>query len=941
MHAFRPASSVPRRWLAAGCLALLALAGCGRSESPDAQRFYDDALVRYQARDLNGAILQLKNALQADAGLVEARMLLGRALLDRGESFAAQAALTDSLKMGGERADIAIPLALTYAMQGRPEEILRLPAFDDEGLPAPVLAQLRVVKAFAHDDLGDPERALAALAAAREADPTLVDAWLAEVPIRLRAGMAAQALAAVDQARRIDPDSPELFYRYGTVLQVLGQLSSAMAAYERTLELDPAHVDARVARVGLLLDARRDDDAARGIETLVAEAPLEPRAWYFKAVLAERAGRLQDRTEALHQVLALVSPLPESVLRGRLPLALLKGQAHYGVGDMEQAMAMFEFVHRVQPGNGPVVKLLANTYLAQRNPENAINVLTPYLQSVPDDAQAAMLLASAQMASGRSSVAAGLMERALDSNESAALRTAYGLSLRNLGRSDDARAQLEAALSKDPADTTAAFALVGLYLENNAIAKARTLAGSLVKRNDANPASHYLLGEVRLRADDAAGARAAYARAIELDPRMMPALLASARLEAAQGQPERARALLETARTVDPRATQATLMLAELSAQQGQSADALRLLREGYAASNQRDRALALALLEGMLAVGEGAEAAALSERMVAAYPADLPVLVLRARVQLLNGDKAGARLNLTTAGRMAGYEPALQSALARLQLAADDARGAAYSVGKALDTEPDNVEALALQAEVEIRLGAHAEAARALAALRARAPGLAIADQLAGDLALAGGQPAEAIDAYRKALAAQPSSQAFMRLYGALRPQDPAAAQALADRWLAEQPDDLGARKLLAVTLEQQGDLVAARAMYEQARRLEPGNVWVLNNLANVLLRLQDAAGAKAAADEALARAPQNVAVLDTAGWSALQAGDVDRALTLLADAQRRRPDDPAIRYHLASALARKGQTAEARTQLLAALGESPAFDGRGDAEALLKSLP
>ena len=201
---------------------MLALAACSPAVDPKAQQFYDDALARYQKHDLDGAIIQLKNALQADKSLVAARVLLGNALLAKGQTSYAEAALTDALKMGGNRADIVVPLALTWAKLGRQLDIVGDPGLSTDGLSGPVLAQLLVIKAFAHDDLGKPEKALELLEQARAADPKLTDAWLAEIPIRLRAGQLAHALAAVDQARRINPNSVEAIYQYGTILHLLG-----------------------------------------------------------------------------------------------------------------------------------------------------------------------------------------------------------------------------------------------------------------------------------------------------------------------------------------------------------------------------------------------------------------------------------------------------------------------------------------------------------------------------------------------------------------------------------------------------------------------------------------------------------------------------------------------------------------------------------------------
>ena len=59
---------------------------------PKASQLYEDALVRYEKKDLKGAIIQLKNAIQIDRKMLPVHLLLGRALLADGEFNAAEAA---------------------------------------------------------------------------------------------------------------------------------------------------------------------------------------------------------------------------------------------------------------------------------------------------------------------------------------------------------------------------------------------------------------------------------------------------------------------------------------------------------------------------------------------------------------------------------------------------------------------------------------------------------------------------------------------------------------------------------------------------------------------------------------------------------------------------------------------------------------------------------
>ena len=92
--------------------------------------------------------------------------------------------------------------------------------------------------------------------------------------------------------------------------------------------------------------------------------------------------------------------------------------------------------------------------------------------------------------------------------------------------------------------------------------------------------------------------------------------------------------------------------------------------------------------------------------------------------------------------------------------------------------------------------------------------------------------------------------------------------------------------------------------------------------------------------AEQALAADPTNVSAIDTAGWIAFNMGSLDRATQLLRDARLRNPDSAVIRYHLAAALVKAGRKVEAQDELNTALRSKTTFDGRADAETLLRSL-
>lgn len=921
-------------------LAVALLAGPTARAAVDAKasRFYEDALVRYEKKDIGGAIVQLKNALQIDKSLLPVHVLLGQALLAAGDAGAAEVAFDEALRLGVNRAEVVLPLARAAIAQGKQQQVLEQPRFAVAGLPGGVQAPLLLLRASAAADLGDPRAAMKALEEARALDPQSPDSWLAEVPVRIRARQGREALAAADRALTLAPASAQALYLRGTVLHASGDLPGALAMYDRALAAEPTHTEALVSRAGLLQDLGRPDALRKDVAELQRSSPKDPRGAYLRALLAERDGNPAAARAALHEVTSLLDPVPLDHFRYRPQALMLGGLAHYGLNEREKAKPYLEAVQRQQPGSA-VSKLLARIYLEEKNVDRAIEALDAYLKGQPDDAQAQLLLASAHFAQGRHARAAQLMSDALKTSDVPALHSMLGLSLVGSGHLADAVKELEAAFARDPGQVQAGVALTTIYLQSRQPARAVATANRLVQQDPKSAPLQNLLGTALARQPDPAAARAAFERALALDPKFSPAQVGLARLDAAARNWDGATARLQAVLRADETNVEALGEMAALLERRGQRAEAQRYYEKADDHSGPSQVQTALTLVEFLLRTGQPGAAREASRRLVAKAPDALPVLLMLARVDLANGNAEGARTQLTRASRVANYEAPVLLQIASLQVAAGALPGAAYSLDKALSQRPDFLPAQALMTEVELRQGDAAKAETRARQIVARNPKSGIGYALLGDVAASRGQAAAAAEQYRKAHQVEPGPASLLRLFRALAPSDPGAALAAADAWLRSHPDDLAVRRAVADTQARAGRLPAARASYEALLKTTPDDAETLNNLANVLLLMQDP-GALAVAERALALQPAAAHIIGTTGWAAFKARQTDRALQLLRDARLRDPANPDTRYFLGAALAATGRTTEAREELQGALKLQPGFANAKEAERLLSTL-
>jgi putative PEP-CTERM system TPR-repeat lipoprotein len=918
-------------------LTSLALSSLAATD-PKASRLYEDALQRFEKQDHAGAIVQLKNALQIDKSLLPVHVLLGKALLARGEVGAAEAAFEEALRMGVNRAEVVLPLAKAVVGQAKQAQLFSQSRFAEAGLPAPVRLQLLLVKAAAAGDMGDPKAALKAIDDARAIEPNNPDTWVAEVPVRSRAGQLREAQAAADKALALRPGAPEAIYLRGTVAHVQGDLKTALGLYDQALQFNPTHVEALVSRAGLLLDLNRVDEAKRDIAALEKASSSDPRGAYLTALIAERAGRGAEAKAALNRVTGLIDPIPIESMRYRPQLLMLGGLSHYGLNQTEKAKPYLEAVLRQQPGS-PVAKLLGNIHLAEKNVERAIEVLDAYLRSNPGDAQAAVLVASAHMAQGRHSRAMALMQSAIQQQDLPAFRSTLGMSLMKAGKFSAAIPELEAALRKDPGQIQAGTALASLHIQLGQPAKAVIVAEALVKLHPGQPGLQHLLGTAKMRAGDTKGARLALEEAVAKDGAFLAPRIEMARLDTAEKAWERARARLEAVLAQDSKSVDALTAMGDLYAQQGRVSEARGWLEKADDHSGPDNLDTGMRLVEYNLATAGPTVALESLKRLTGKAPDALRVVVLQARVLLAANDLPGARTALTRASGHATYDTPALVQIAALQLAAKAPEAAAHSLGKALAEQPNHLRALALMAQVELQRGDLAGAEKRARQIVAIHPKLGVGHALLGDVAMARGQRGAGIESLRRAHQIDQSTASLLRLFHAQATADPAGALQLGEQWLKSHPKDLAVRRALADRHARNGNFAAARASYEALLKLSPADAEAMNNLANVLVMAKDPL-ALALAERALTLKPAAPHILGTTGWAAFKAGQTDRALQLLRDARLRDPDNAETRYFLASVLASTGRSAEARQELEAALAGGRNFASAKDAERLLGTL-
>lgn len=925
--------TAPFRSLAAGVFAIL-LSGNVLADSAAAGRYYEDGLKRFEARDVTGAIIQLKNALQEDRGMLAAHLLLARAYLDQGDVGPAEVAFREASRLGVNRAEVAVPMARIYLLQGRPKVLLD--TVSAEGLPPAVRLQVLTLRGSAYAALGRHAEAERSYAEARAIDPASPVPLAVEVPMLIAAGKLDLARQRADQAVRLGPEYAPAFNARASVLHATGSLAAALDDYERAVALDPGLVDAAVARAGILVDLGRSDEA-RAMLVAVLGGAAEPRASYLLALIAERAGDGAQAARHLADAAGLVDALPPDWVAGHEQLLMVGALAHHAGRQSEKARKYLETAVSRYPNNLGARRLLASIHLDMGDHARATGLLEHVLRVQPDDPQALHLLGRVNLAQRRYGKATELLERAARSGDAGA-QAALGFSRLAGGDTAAAVASLQAAFDQTPRDLVVANALANALLRQGDAKGALAVAEKASAALPGSPASLNLLGGMRAAAGDPDGARTAYSQALERDPNFPPARLNLARLDVAEGRVEQARsayaALLKSNRN-DAVAMYESGML-ERGA--GNLEAAMRWFEKAVA-ERPADPLFGAALVSARTEAGDKAGALEAAKALASRRSSDLSVLAALAEAQIGVGDERAAQQTLREMTKLAEYDAVKLVRIGYLQLAASNPSGAAYAAQKALQGKPKDEAAMVLEVEAALLDPELSPTAvdGLLAALRSAHPVSASSFRLAGDVAVGRKRYGEADRHYQEAFRLQPTLDLLRRRASvAVLKGEPKSVVPLLTAWLAEKGEDARVRDMLAELWMRDGNWKAARAEYERLVADGRAGASVYNNLANVLLMLGEG-DPVSLAEKALSLSPGNVGVIDTLGWALARAGRLDEAMRHLRDARLRAPDDPEIRWHLGYALARQGRIDEARAELSIALQRAPGGAWADEARTLL----
>jgi Tfp pilus assembly protein PilF len=452
------------------------------------------ALVAIEARGAGRLDRAQQAATQAAAGApsnADFRKLLAEIQVARRDGVAALATLA---RLSTDDPAVLLLSARAALLVGAPDSLAAASAALDAFVAShPDSVEGRALQLRLRVKQGATDQLDAARRLAREApgDP-LVAVAVGEAALAARDGaLAVQSLTTLVRAA---PDDPEAHYLLGRARRLAADPDGAEQSFRRAIELGPAMQDARVALGGLLLDRGKYEEA----DALYQE-------------LARRAG---------------VTAGQASSMLGRLG----RVEALLGMGKVADARVQLDGLRAADVDTPAARMVRARLALAENTPGEAVAALRPLVQGDgPKGAELLALYGDALYAAGEVDAAAAQYDAALgvDAGFPEALLGRARVAVR-AERGGDAVAYLErmrAALGariRPPALRARMLTTLGMAKlldrrDRRAPDAAREALRQATAIDGAPPEAFFYLGEATAPVD-AAAARAAYQRYLELAP---------------------------------------------------------------------------------------------------------------------------------------------------------------------------------------------------------------------------------------------------------------------------------------------------------------------------------------------------------------------------------------------------------------------------------------
>ncbi len=911
----------------------------------DASLNYEKALQAYNAGENEEAFIHLKNALQEDPDLVSARLLLAQVRFNAGDIGGAEKESEEALLLG---ADINLVLPVyghALILQEKIDELLEIEKVKDSFTPASQF-EWALLKGQAYMVKGDPKQARSEFERAATLLPDDIRANNTLAAIYMQSGMEAEARALVEKTIILNPLNAKTWELRGELEFDGGHYEQALEYFLKGFELDPEDIRLQRALAQVYLQLDDKEKVKEYLDLILEQSEDDPAATLLSAILLIGGGDTELGDSMLTNLSSKLSTLEFVQEQSGDGMLFIQASAEYVRRNDATAISLFNAYLLRNKDDVAAIRLLADLYLRNGEFKQATELLGSNEDLVSGDLGLSIQLLDLFIQSKNFHRAQDLLKtlKKNGAGDNPYVVVLEGELLRLQGQSEAAltlleghsfgdkeplsygllRGVLQLKLQKYPDAQDSAQRLLSAYPDSVAISNFATVTYLTVGKLD--EAETYI------------------ARSIKLAPDNVDAKFNQAMLYKKRNNLEESRNTIKKIIEQHPNHTKSLLLMARILFLQQKYDEAIEWSDKVFAYDGYSNSAEELQL-EVYSQMGDWKKAKSKVQRMVREDPRNTDYLV---RLVDIAGKLKDKELEENTLRRLYPLwkkDPEKLRQLAALQLRAGHTEEARKCLQTALTLDEHSFGVQLDLARLDFTEGHHDKAENAVDALQKEFGKRTESAYLLGEIALARAQP-EAAQKYFMSVFQldKNNTDAIARLYE-LSVQG-VGSQAFSDAMESSLKNSSlppTSVKLLADVYLIQGKPARAAFYYEKLLELPlyAKSPDVLNNLANIYATQNLDKGLATAMKGLEATAEPSWALLDTVGWILAQQGENEKALSYLRKAYAKNSTDPEIRYHTGVTLLALDRTADAETELRAAIDSGKQFTGREEAERLLASLP
>ena len=753
--------------------------------------------------------------------------------------------------------------------------------------------------------------------------------------MRARSTLLATLTVLTVTACTTDPQARKSAYlASGDEYAAAGKLPEAVLEYRNAVQQDPRAGDARAKLADAYL---KTGDAGKALQEYVRAADLLPEdteAHLKASQVLLLAGRYDDAKLWAERVLAKD---PKN-----LQAQILLANSLAGLKDFDAAVAEIEEAIQLDPDRGATYTNLGSLELGRGQKEAAERAFKKAIELDGQSAAAHLGLANFYWASARWPAAEEELRKVVEIEpENVLAHRGLGNFYIATNRAPEAEPHLKKVrdLTKAP---SAEFALADYYIGRNDEAAARAVLQSLAKGKETAPPAEVRLASLDRKGGQKDDAYQRLTRILEKDSTNLQALLTKTAFLANDGRLEEALSTVTLAVEKNQTSTAALFALGRVQTARRQPEAAIAAY-EGVLRLNPRATDAKVALAQLHLSAGRSDQSLGLAQEVVKSQPQNAQARLTVVRGLLAKKDLIRAQAELDVLNKQFPDVAAVHYLSGVLAGLKRDEAGAKMRFARALELEPDSIEALGGLIGLDAAAGRGAEARARVDERLAKNPAdpailLLAARTYAATKDLKGTE-----EILRRAIQTNPTQLEpygmLAQLYVSQRRLDEALVEfgELAKR----NPKPVGALTISGMILQVQGKLKEAQERYDRALQFDPEAAVAANNLAWMYAESgENLDRALQLAQTAVRKLPDSPEITDTLGFVYYKKDLAQQAIQTLKPIVAKNPNNALYHYHLGLAYAKTGENADAKRHLTRALGLKADFEGAAEAKALLRSL-